>query len=77
MFSHPFWRKINPTTIPTLFDFLLDHLLTIDLELGLGGYISRYINRRRQEFKVRFFSLYHTIPQRFKRLLRQESSKSE
>jgi hypothetical protein len=44
MFSHPFWRKINPTTIPTLFDFLLDHLLTIDLELGLGGYISRYIN---------------------------------
>jgi hypothetical protein len=24
-----------------------------------------YINRRRQEFKVSFFSLYHTIPQKF------------
>jgi hypothetical protein len=24
-----------------------------------------YSNRRREEVKVRFFSLYHTIPQRF------------
>jgi hypothetical protein len=58
MFSHPFRRKINPTAISTLFDFLLDHLLTIDLKLGLVA----YVNRIRQEFRVRFFSLYHNHP---------------
>ena len=61
MLSYPLGGKIDPPAIPALFDFLLDHLLTIDLELGLVV----HINRRRQEFRVRFFSLYHTIPQRF------------
>jgi hypothetical protein len=61
MFSHPFRRKINPTAVTALFDFLLDHLLAIDFELGF----VMYINRRWEEVKVSFFSLYHTVPQRF------------
>jgi hypothetical protein len=61
MLSHPLRRKINPAAIPTLFDFLLDHLFTVDFELGLVV----DIDRKRQGFKVRSFSLYHTVPQTF------------
>ena len=61
MFPDPLRGKIDPPAIPALFDLLLDHLLTIDLELGLVV----YTNRRRQKFKVRFLFFYHTIHQRF------------
>jgi len=58
MLPHPFWRKINPSTISTLLDFLLNHLFTINLELGL----IENIGWRREGLKVRFFSMYHGIP---------------
>jgi hypothetical protein len=35
MFPYPFQRKINPATVPTLFNYFLDHLLAVDLELSL------------------------------------------
>jgi hypothetical protein len=34
MLSHPFRRKINPPTVPTQLDDLLDHLFTVEFELG-------------------------------------------
>ena len=32
--ADPIWRKINPATVTALFDFLLDHFLSIDLKFG-------------------------------------------
>jgi len=35
MLPHPLWGKINPTAIPTLFNFFLNHFLSINLKFGL------------------------------------------
>ena len=56
MLSDPFGRQIDAATVAALFHFLLDHLLTVDLKLGLViGEIARFLKRR---FPVRLTYLF-------------------
>jgi hypothetical protein len=55
--SYPFRGKIDPAAITALFDFFLDHLLTVNLKLGFSN--KRGLFHAEGDVRTTFFFTYH------------------
>jgi hypothetical protein len=57
MLSYPFRGEIDPAAITALFDFFLDHLLTVNLELGFPD--KRGLFHVEGDVRTAIFFTYH------------------
>ena len=59
MLSYPLGGKIDPPTIPALFDLLLNHLFAVDFKLCFSG--VRRFSHREEDVRTALFLSYHYI----------------